>query len=396
MLAAKIHAMHKPMRIAFICPGLGHGGAETQIIAMAAGLARQGHEVCTLVLFPGTARVAQLRALGVRVVEFEKRRRLDLGLVLKLRAELAAFSADVVHGFLFDGNLYARLAGWGQGMLIVSSERNSDYTLRASQQLAHRLTRWMTDEVIANSHCGAALARTMFPRLADDHVHVVWNGIDWRAVRARATAASGLRAQIGLPATTKIVGFVGAIKPQKDYELAIETVKTVVGGPGSDWAALFVGARFPKVAPYWSADYEGSRAYAATIEQRFAGLPADKVFRLGQIDNAVEVMAECNVLLSTSRHEGFPNVVLEAMAAGTPVVSTRYSDIDRILPMRWQVVASGRAAELAGAVLRAERERAALVQAQRLWVEKHADIDALVEQLSTLYGRCRLTRHEGA
>lgn len=377
------------MRVAFICPGLGHGGAETQIIAMAAALVRQGHAVLTLVLFPGTARVADLRAKGVRVVEFEKRRRLDLGLILKLRAELSNFGADLVHGFLFDGNLYARLAAMGLGVTVLASERNSDYTLRPAQQVAHRLTRWLSDGVIANSHHGAALARSMYPGLKREHVHVVWNGIDWRAIRARAAVARGLRVRLGLSEQTKIVCFVGAIKPQKDYALAIKVVQTVVRMSENAWAAVFVGAEFPKMAGYRSLDYEGSQAYAGAVERDFNELPTGRAFRLGQINDVVEVMAQSNVLLSTSLHEGFPNVVLEAMAAGTPVVSTSYSDIARILPFEWQVVGSREAGELAAAVMRAEADGPCVIRAQQQWVEAHADIDATVNLLATIYAGYR-------
>ncbi len=66
------------------------------------------------------------------------------------------------------------------------------------------------------------------------------------------------------------------------------------------------------------------------------------------------VTRAANVLFSTSLHEGFPNVVIEAMSVGTPVVSTDYSDIRLILPNDWQVVERPESVDLADAIVRAD------------------------------------------
>ena len=84
---------------------------------------------------------------------------------------------------------------------------------------------------------------------------------------------------------------------------------------------------------------------------KFAGLRRD----------VLDIIRQSNVLFSTSLHEGFPNVVIEAMSCGTPVVSTDYSDIRLILPNEWQVVGSRNPSDLADAVIRSDmRESAGL------------------------------------
>jgi len=376
------------MRIAFVCPGLHHGGAETQLIALAKQFHALGHTVRVNTLFSGTARVPALREAGVEVFEYDKRSRLDLRLLARMRRDLRAFAPDVLQGILFDGNLYARLAGAGLGVPVVCAERSSDYELRRSQRLAHRLTHRLTDAVIANSYAGAALARRMFPALGADRVHVVWNGIDAAGVARRTARASGLRAALGVDADARLLCFVGAVKPEKDVPLALGTAALLFQREGPPWHLVMVGAAYAKLGEYRIVEFDQSQACESEVAQMIATFPSGRIHRLGVSDQVIETIAQCDVLLSTSRREGFPNVVLEAMAAGTPVVSTAYSDIERILPMPWQVVGSRDPAALAGAVERAYAQASTLAAAQRAWVESNAELERLADATLQVYRGC--------
>jgi glycosyltransferase involved in cell wall biosynthesis len=98
-----------------------------------------------------------------------------------------------------------------------------------------------------------------------------------------------------------------------------------------------------------------------------------------------EIIASSDLLLVTSVNEGFPNVVLEAMACGTAVVSTDYSDVRRILPVPQQVVGSRAEREIVDAIVRCYRRRAELAKAQRRWVEQHGTVSASAAALLTVY-----------
>ena len=96
-------------------------------------------------------------------------------------------------------------------------------------------------------------------------------------------------------------------------------------------------------------------------------------------------MRQCQVIFSTSKHEGFPNVVLEAMSVGVPVVSTEYSDIRKILPMNWQVVQQRDNLLLVNAIIRADKEKNSVINAQRKWVENNATIQMAATKLEQIY-----------
>jgi glycosyltransferase involved in cell wall biosynthesis len=94
---------------------------------------------------------------------------------------------------------------------------------------------------------------------------------------------------------------------------------------------------------------------------------------------------QSDVVYVTSRHEGFPNAVLEAMALGAPVASTEYSDIRRILPFDWQVVRERSADALVETILRAARERETVAARQRQWVLANATVELAASALERVY-----------
>jgi glycosyltransferase involved in cell wall biosynthesis len=107
----------------------------------------------------------------------------------------------------------------------------------------------------------------------------------------------------------------------------------------------------------------------------------------GERTDAPAIVAQADVMFVTSCREGFPNVVLEAMVLGVPVVSTDYSDIRRILPRPGQVVASRSPDDIAWAVLDAYGERDAIAAEQKRWVRAHASIEKATLELERVYQR---------
>lgn len=355
--------------------GLGRGGAERQLVMLARELVRGGHDVCIYTLTKHVPRADELRGTSIELVVDQKRRRLDVQVLARLRAHLARWQPDVVHSFLYDGNVYARLAGWGTGVPVLGSERSDNYRLGAVQRLGYRLTAALTDGVVANTHAGAAHAcKVQYQRA--ERVHTVWNGIDLRQID-EAVAVGGRPAEQMWPGPCKRVCVVGSIKPEKDQLLALRVARRLVdAGPG--WRFIFAGDSL------WDAATDYKKEVLEACEQMRL---RDAVRFVGHREDVPALMASCDVVLVTSRWEGFPNVVLEAMACGTPVVSTAYSDVRRILPMPWQVVASREEAELAEAIARAAAQRGEVAAEQRRWVEAHATAAASAQAMLQVYAR---------
>lgn len=363
------------MRLLFVISGLATGGAERQVVLLSRELTRNGHAVCIYALNRETSRHAELLGSGVEVVFDQKRLRIDPAVLKRLRAKIAHWRPDIVHGFLYDGNLYSRIASLGLDLPVIGSERSDNYALSLAQRIGYRMTSWMCDGVVANTAAGSAFAaRTQ--HIADSHCHVVWNGIDLMEVDARMLTASAVCDEIWPGRELRKVCMVGAIKNAKDYPLALRTMRSLID-ISADWRLVCVGDELT----------DARSDEKSIVIQECSRLGLDEFVRfVGRRQDVIEIMHSADVLLVTSNREGFPNVVLEAMACGTPVVSTDYSDIRRILPHQWQVVSERDPDKLAAGVLRCFAEREQVARDQRQWVEANATMARSLQTMLDVYG----------
>lgn len=372
------------MRILIVNSGLRFGGAERQIVEISKELVLRGHAVAIYTLTNDVPRLPQLKGSGVEVVVDNKRARLDVGVLRRLRRFIRNWQADIVHGFLFDGNLYSRLAAIGLGVPVLNSERNDNYTLRRSQVLAHRPTRFLANGVVANTRAGARFAGRLF-NLAAARVHVVGNGIRLQEVADRLVASTRRYKQEFFGTDkVKVACLVGTIMPSKDTLLALHTAHALIQND-PEWRVLFIGDT-QEALSYTCDDASSGWNYKKQVMDTHDRLGLrDHVNFIGQRSDALEIIAQCDVLFSTSVHEGFPNVVLEAMAVGTPVASVDYSDIRHILPLPWQVAGARDVGQLAVAIRRAVDEHDAVSMVQRDWVRRHATLEVAAANMEAVY-----------
>jgi glycosyltransferase involved in cell wall biosynthesis len=372
------------LRVLFVISDLAWHGAQKQVVELSRELARFGHEVAIHTLNADAPRARDLQGSGVEVVVDQKRSRLDLALAARLRRRIVAMRAQIVQGFLFDGDIYARIAAIGTGALVFNSERSDNYEISPLQRTAHRLTRWRVDGVVANSRCGREFAQRLYgydPR----RIHVVWNGIRIEEVERKRFSVLDYRRAFFGPGPLRLACMIGHIKHAKDYHLALDTAAALVR-LAPQWRVLFLGEALEPSGAYAGGRDSDTSQYKRGVMQHFERLAiGDKVKFAGARPDALAILAQSDVQLMTSCREGFPNAVLEGMALGVPVVSTEYSDIRHILPRPGQVVASRDPEDLARAVLAIAADGEAVAAEQRRWVRAHASIERAARELERVY-----------
>ena len=372
------------MRVLFIISELTFGGAQKQVVELAKQLVRRGHDAAIYTLNNDVPRAKELEGSGVTLVVDQKRWKLDPRVIGRLRAFIDRFAPDVVHGFLFDGDIYARLAAAGTGIPVLNSERSDNYTISAVQKISHLATRALVDGVVANTCSGSAFAQRLYGYDAQ-RMHVVGNGIRVEEVERAAQSTADFRKRFFGPGGHKIACLVGAIKPAKDYHLALDSAARLVR-LAPEWRVLFIGDQLTSAAGYRPGNDSDTGSYKDQVVRHHArlGLPERLKFA-GERADALAIVKQCDVLFSTSCREGFPNVVLEAMALGVPVASTDYSDIRRILPCREQVAKQRTADAVARTIVGVHEAREKIVNEQKRWVREHASIEKATVELERVY-----------
>jgi len=363
------------MKVLFVVSGLGTGGLDEQVLLLSKELARVGHQVSIYCLSRRTERLPELAGSGVEAIVDAKRGRIDAAVLWRLRRHVRRWRPDLVHAFGSDADVYARVAGLGAGMPVLNSERTDDQRVSRLQRLGYRLTSLLCDGIVANTRAGAEFARRLH-RVREDRVDVLWNCIDLHAIDARVARSPQPAREIFPGPHLKRLCMVLSIKPVNDHPLALRVLKRLVDEDPS-WRLICVGEE--------PAEFRGYHSQVLAERDRL-GLEGFVKF-VGHRNDVAELIASSELLLLTSKHGGFPLVGLEAMACNTPVVSTDWGEVRRLLPAAEQVVASRAEADIAAAVLECYRRREEITAAQRRWAEQHGTASAGAATLLGMYAK---------
>ncbi|MFJ8884694.1 glycosyltransferase [Streptomyces sp. NPDC102402] len=295
------------MRALHVITGLGVGGAEQQLRLLLRHLPVR----CDVVTLTNPGAVAAgLRADGVRVQDLGMRSNRDLGAVPRLARLIRRGSYDLVHTHLYRACVYGRIAARLAGTTVVSTE----HSLGRAEIEGRPLTRGTRELYLRTERLGAAtvaVSETVAGRLRAwgvpaARIHTVPNGIDMTAFRFDEGRRRSTRALLGLPTTAFVVGGVGRLVPGKRFDLLIRAVAALPG------AWLVLAGDGP--------ESEALRALAARLgvtgRIRFLG----ECGAAGAAPGIPEVLSAVDTFVSASREEAFGLAVVEALAAGLPVV----------------------------------------------------------------------------
>lgn len=307
------------MRTLSVIAEMGSGGAETVVAELARRLVDAGHE--TAVASSGGWRADELRDEGVRVVDVPLRDAGPAALARSVRAirrDLGERPAALVHTHNVRATLAAAASGRARPVLTtVHGLADADYPR------AVRLLRRCSDTVVAVSDDVAA--RLVAGGLPEDRVVVIENAV----ATAPVTEPGGgdeVRAGLGIAPGRPIVLCVARLARPKRVDLLLDA------WAGTSGAELLVVGDGPE---------------RAGLERRASGLPGVRL--LGDRHDVPRLLGVADLLVLPSDREGLPVSVLEAMAAGVPVVASRVGGLTS-LDEAVTLTSPGDASALAGAI----------------------------------------------
>ena len=311
--------MKPKIKILFIITSSGIGGAEKILCYTATGLDYNKYDISVCSLKKKGEIAADLEKRGIEVCCLHMGgRESSLGwlssiiALIRLFPYLIRIRPTIIHSFLFRANILARIAGYLTGIpIIISSVR----VMGGEKKYFHyveMITSFMVDHYVAVSE---SVKRYIIDksRISNEKISVIYNGVNIKS--QDNTYGQKVKVPLTIENEDRILMTVGRLHKQKGHCYLIQAVSKV-------------RKEFPKVKLLVTGEGEEEnnlkklvKSLDLTNEVIFAGLRSDI--------EGILPMAEIFIL--SSLWEGLPNALLEAMAAGKPVVATKVGGIPEIV-----------------------------------------------------------------
>lgn len=332
------------MRILHVITALGVGGAENMLLKLLGAPALADVRQHVIALLPQGALAGAMRATGAQVEQLNLLGGLPLaGDTLRLAALARRVAPDVVHGWMYHGNLGALVARaaqrhrvplvWGIRQSLASLDGENAWA-RAGI-FASRLLSRVPDTILFNSR--ASLDQHC--RFGFHAARMRWlpNGFDTGRFRPDAEARTSGRLRWAVKDTDIAIGLVARVHPVKDHEGFLRAAKRVADvRPNVVFVLCGTGTE--------PANEDLSRLISEL------GLP-DRVRRLGETQDTPKVTAALDIAVSASVGEAFSNSIGEAMSCALPCVVTDVGDSALVVGDTGIVVPPRDSARLAQAMI---------------------------------------------
>ena len=298
------------LSIVHIDTGLGLRGGQRQMLTLARGLRKRGHEQ-TLVCREGSELEERAQQEGFQVFSLPAHDPWHAFGILLWRQQLKISAPQILHAHDGHGQTLAWLASWGLPVRRLATKRVS---FLPSDRWTYRLKYARTCHalVVVSENIRDLSVQEGVPR---ERIAVIPDGIELPAQLPSATEKIRLRESWQCPGDDFLVGVLGASTPEKGQDLALAAIALL--------AEKLPGARL-LLAGDQTAQPGGSLIYEA-------GRESTRILRLGPIEDLASFFPALDLFVMPSRSEGLGSSALWAMAYGLPVVATRVGGLPEIV-----------------------------------------------------------------
>ena len=362
------------MKVLHLLDSVNRGGAETQVLDVCRNASRFGIEL-TLVAAGGGVMEDEFRASGVEYVRLDRKLPIDLIFARRLKALIRERGIQVVHGYQAVDGLH----------LYLATRRLRDVRTVLSFQgfVPGAKNRIATQFVAPLMNANISVSRSLMSYLRDevgvksfDNFHVVFNGADERRL---APSGKSIKEELGLQADSSVGAMVAnfVVDPTKDQLTICRALPEVVG-QFPNFHFLFVG----RVSA-------GAQDVVEECRQACAPVSSNVHF-LGARTDVADILDALDLFVFSSRREGFPVAVSEAMLAGVPMIvsnieplmeATHLGEYAEVFPVGDANALARKMSDL----LNDKARRDDLSSRARQYARDNFSIDAHLTRLRTLY-----------
>jgi len=360
---------------------LSPGGTERLVIEIVKALGERIDSVVCCLDEPGEW-AAELASINVPVITVKRTPGFHPGLAMRLARVMKEFAVDVVHCHHYSPYVYGLLASiLRPGVQLVFTEHGklSDHGPSSKRRLVNPvLSRWPARVCAVSADLKQHMVDEGFPAR---RVDVLYNGID-PGSRPSSAERRAVRAALGIPNDAFVVGTAGRLECVKNLTIFLD-------------AHAILAAKHPNIHAVIIGDGPERRL----LEDKAWNLGTSKsVVFTGYRQDVRALMGAFDVYLNCSLYEGVSLTILEAMAAGVPVVATPVGgNPEVVVDQETGLLVPGRARSLAEAIsglLHDPRRRRDMGDAARWRVIRHFSIARMVDDYARAYLGSRETAPE--
>ncbi|MEO5817799.1 MAG: glycosyltransferase [Gemmatimonadaceae bacterium] len=303
----------RPLRIVYFIDTLGVGGTELNAVRLAESLDPAQFRISMACFGDGPLR-PRLEAAGIPIHIYRLRSLYGIGMVqqgLRFARFLRDEQVDVVHSHDRYANLFCMMWGRYAGVRGLIASKRWGTSMRITHKVTNRLAYRLAGRVLGNStQVGESLATV--ERVPRERIVVVPNFVDDHAFDvASPESVDALRRELDVSRDALVVGIVARLHPVKDHATLIKAI-------------ALLKPQFPALLLVLI----GSGPLRAELEALAVAEGVESIVRFAGLRTPppnLHSIFDVSVLCSLS--EGFPNTIVEAMAAGRPVVGTNVGGV---------------------------------------------------------------------
>ena len=257
-----------------------------------------------------------LESLSIPVFPLSEESPFDLSTIQKLKRLVSEVQPDLIQTHAVKSHFLVRLSGLSNSIPWVAFHHGYTSTTWRTD-LYNQLDRWSlkaTSQMVTVSR--ASLEQLRSKGVPSERVKVIHNAVPtgYGIEVQDSSQIDALRSSLGIPAGQRVILSIGRLSKEKDQVSLVEAMAELGGS----------------FSPYLVILGEGPEHKTIVEKTRLLGL-TDKVILTGQQDHIGPFYSLADVVVISSRSEGSPNVLLEALAAGVPLVATSVGGIPEMV-----------------------------------------------------------------
>ena len=307
---------NKADKVLYLITDLKYGGAQTVLYSLVSNINQERYKPSVACLFGGDFPVGdELRKTGIEVIDLRMTNFWRIDALWRLYQLLHREKYSILHTSLFHASLVGRIVGWAAKVPVIITWRQNISLGGRWRDFIYKMTSRIDDKVIvvSNSTLESEIRTT---GLAVEKVEVIYNSIDIdRYSRKKPANRNKVKMDFGLGGEEIIVGFIGRFHAQKGIDVLLKAFEKIEKSKMNVRLMLVGDGTLRKKI------WKQSQTLGNDNRVLFTGIRKDIPLILSSLD----------IFVLPSRWEGLPLVLLEAMAAGLPIVATAVGGIPEVV-----------------------------------------------------------------